>query len=164
MATTRPAVPRASAYAHVVNATEVGNTPRKTSQVIAVVGALRSSRARTGAYGKHTSAPTAQHVHVTCSAERRPRTGFCATSPIADATAATRQSSTPDSVAFPVDVATPITTTPANATRPPMTRFLVNRSLRNRPASATTTIGAIMINIEAVPAATRRSASLRTTL
>src|SRR5207245_2477000 len=68
----RPAVPRASAYAHVVNATDVGNTPRYAIHAMLEPGAARKSRTRAGAYGRQTSAPMVQHTHVTCSAGSRP--------------------------------------------------------------------------------------------
>src|SRR2546422_2850987 len=160
----RPAVPRASAYAHVVNATDVGNTPRYAIHAMLDPGAARKSRTRAGAYGRQTSAPIVQHTHVTCSAGSRPSTGFWATTPAAYPNAATRHSRTPDNGAVPDVVARPITTTPANATVPPMTSARESGSRRNTTARATRKIGPTLTSIAAVPASTRRSASLRTTL
>src|SRR2546421_6361105 len=126
----RPAVPRASAYAHVVNATDVGNTPRYAIHAMLEPGAARKSRTRAGAYGRQTSAPMVQHTHVTCSAGSRPSTGFWATTPAAYPNAATRHSRTPDNGAVPDVVARPITTTPANATVPPMSSGVLRRAAR----------------------------------
>ena len=63
--TSRLAVPRASAYAHVVKATEVGNTPRNTIHTKSEVAAVRTSRTSAGAYGKQHINPMTQHVQVT---------------------------------------------------------------------------------------------------
>src|SRR2546422_4002919 len=160
----RPAVPRASAYAHVVNATDVGNTPRYAIHAMLDPGAARKAGTRAGAYGRQTSAPIVQHTHVTCSAGSRPSTGFWATTPAAYPNAATRHSRTPDNGAAPDVVARPITTTPANATVPPMSSARESGSRRNTTARATRKIGPTLTSIAAVPASTRRSASLRTTL
>jgi len=54
-----------------------------------------SSPTRVGAKGRQTTAPIAQDIHVTCSAGRRSKTGFCATTPAAYARAARRHRITP---------------------------------------------------------------------
>ena len=123
-----------------------------------------SSRTSTGAKGRQMIAPTAQQVHVTCSADIRLRTGFSATTPTAEEAAATIQRITPATGAWWDVVATPISTTPANASMPPRRRLGVVRSFRKTAASATTMIGAINTSIAAVPASTRRSASFNTML
>src|SRR5207247_2360410 len=100
---------------------DVGKTPRKSSHAMPLGGATRHSRTSWGAYGRQKSAPTRQHVQVACNAAIRFSTGFSATIPIAEASAAARQRITPRSEPLRDDVATPIPTTPANARAPPHT-------------------------------------------
>src|SRR2546423_675438 len=85
---------------------------------MALKGTVLSSCIKIGANGRQTIAPTAQQVQVTCNAVTRLSTGFSATTPMADASAATRQRMTPARGAWCDVVAKPITTTPANASAP----------------------------------------------
>src|SRR6266853_394952 len=164
MAARRLAVPRASAYAHVVKATDVGKTPRYISHARSTGEAAWRSRTKPGAYNRQDRAPIAQQVHVTCRAESRASTGFCATTPAADEAVAMTHSTTPHKGALPDIVASAMTITPANATAPPTNNPAVRRSRRNTAAKAMIKRGAMLMTIAAVPASTVRSAVLRATL
>jgi hypothetical protein len=69
MAPIFPAGVRASAYAHVVNATAVGKTPGYTMPSAAVQGTPASRDASWPAKGRQAAAPAAQPNVVTCSAD-----------------------------------------------------------------------------------------------
>src|SRR3989442_3159951 len=112
----RPAVPRARAYAHVVNATDVGNTPRYAIHAMLEAGAARKSRTRAGAYGRQTSAPVAQHTHVTWSAGSRSNTGFWGTTRRRYLNHPARQRLTPDKGAVRYVFPRPLTTSRRNPT------------------------------------------------
>src|SRR5258708_39586819 len=101
MAARRLAVPRGSAYAHVVKATDVGKTPRYISHARSTGEAAWRARTKPGAYNRQDRAPIAQQAHVTCRAESRASTGFCATTPAADEAAAMAHSTTPPKGAVP---------------------------------------------------------------
>ncbi len=76
------------------------------------------------------------------------------------------QSSTPIRSRLPPSPvsAVPIRTTPAKASPRPTARYVVNFSLRNTVASTAMMIGLTWSSIEAVPASTWCSPSLRETL
>lgn len=102
---------------------------------------------------------------VTCSDGRRRSAGFWAVTPTAQATAASRHSSTPvTSVPAERVVATPINTAPANATPAPTISQRGKPSPSRPPASSAMRIGPVLTSIAAVPASTCSSAAFSATL
>jgi hypothetical protein len=101
---------------------------------------------------------------VTCAAGSRLSSGFCVTTPTAYEMAAVTQRMTPHVSARPVEVEMPISRTPPNATRLPITTWRGKPSPRVRPASKAISSGAMWISMAAVPASRRRSASFKARL
>ncbi len=83
VAASRPAGERASAYAQVVNAIAVGNSPRYSSHTNSGPSSRGSSSTRAGANGRHRSAPATVPMAEAASGETRATTGFCSTTPVA---------------------------------------------------------------------------------
>src|SRR5258708_13659086 len=91
------------------------------------------SRTRDGAKGRQEVAPTTQHVQVTCNTDSLDNTGFCATTPTADASVATTHIRTPHSEALLLPALRPVIVTPTSATPPPNKNADADRSPRNTP-------------------------------
>ena len=91
-------------------------------------------------------------------------TTFCATTPPAYAIAAARQSTTPVVVAERLELASAITTTPANATAQPVKSARGKPSRSTNPATTAMRTGPTFTSIAAVPASTRRSPEFSATL
>ncbi len=161
----RPAVVRASAYAQVVNASAVGNTPRYTMFSVAERGASAASCTSCPVNGRQSTAPTRQPNVVTWSALACPSAGFCATTPPAYATAASRHSTTPKSEEPPPpDIDRPTVTAPANDTAIPASSRGGSASPSRRAPSSAMRIGPTFTTSAAVPASTCCSPQFRTTM
>ncbi len=107
-----------------------------------------------------------QATQVTWIAGSLPMTGFWTIMLMLYASAASRASATPTqsrSAPSP-DVASAMTTTPANAIASPGPAYTEGRSWRNTTARTVIRIGANWIRMLAVPASIRVSAALSATL
>src|SRR3954462_3480285 len=90
------------------------------TQPSADAGADEASLQSEPANGRHAIAPAVQASQVTCSGETRASTGFCAITPPASASAATRQRTAPQLGTSPCsEVAAPMTIAPLKATAQP---------------------------------------------
>src|SRR5258708_91588 len=118
------------------------------------------SRTRDGAKGRQEVAPTTQHVQVTCNTDSLDNTGFCATTPTADASVATTHIRTPHSEALLLPALRSMIVTPKRAIPPPNKSAGVGRSRRNSPPRSMISRGVMLMIIADVPASKVRSAVL----
>ncbi|CAM5703246.1 hypothetical protein SGRIM128S_00174 [Streptomyces griseomycini] len=132
---------------------------------VAETGASAASRTSCPANGRHATAPTRHPYVVTCRGLAAPSAGFCATTPAAYATAASRHSTTPSTEAPPSpDIDSPTVTAPANDTAIPASSLGGVASPSSRAPSRAMRIGPMFTTRAAVPASTCCSPQLRATM